>query len=134
MDVRKFAVSPTGRLHLRDANGKLMYTDDKQPIAANLYGPGSKEYAHALTNRSNRMVDKLKESNKSEQTTEQRIESGAEFLADCTHSFENLDYDGAQGRELAIAVYSDITIGFIADQVSNYIGRWENFTKASPQS
>lgn len=134
MDIRKFAVSPRGRLHLRDASGKLMYTDDQKPIAVNLYGPGSRENANAQTARANRMVDKIKEQNKSEQTTDQRIEDGAEYLADCTHSFENLDYKGLQGRDLIVAVYSDLTLGFIADQCASYIGRWENFTKASPQS
>lgn len=136
MDIRKFAVEPTGRLHLCDASDELMYADDKKtkPIAVNIYGPGSKQYAKAQAAQSNRMMDKLKRKGKTEQTAEQRTAESAEFLADCTASFENLEYEALVGSELAKAVYGDQTIGFIADQVAKFIGDWSNFTKASPKT
>ena len=136
MDIKKFAVEPTGRLHLRDAADELMFADDKQskPIAVNLYGPGSKQYAKAQAAQSNRMLDKLKRKGKTEQTAEQRAAESAEFLADCTASFENLEYDALTGTALAVAVYSDQSIGFIADQVAKFIGDWSNFTKGSAKS
>jgi hypothetical protein len=136
MDIKKFAVESTGRLHLRDAADELMFADDKQskPIAVNIYGPGSKQYAKAQAAQSNRMLDKLKRKGKTEQTAEQRAAESAEFLADCTASFENLEYDALTGTALAVAVYSDQSIGFIADQVAKFIGDWSNFTKASAKS
>ena len=36
MDIRKYAVEQTGRLHLRDASEELMYTDDGKEIAINV--------------------------------------------------------------------------------------------------
>ncbi|MXS81578.1 hypothetical protein [Nitrosomonas oligotropha] len=133
MDIRKFAVSPTSELHLRDANDELMYADEEKtkPITVNLYGPGSKEYARAQAAQSNRMVDKLKRKGKTEQSAEQRAAESAQFLSDCTESWDNLEYGELTGRELSIAVYSDITIGFIADQVVKHISDWVNFTKPS---
>jgi len=132
-DVRKFAVSPTGSLHLRDASDELMYADDDQtkPIAVNVYGPGSKQYAKAQAAQQNRMIDKLKRKGQSTQTAEQLAREKAEFLTDCTASFENLEYDALTADALAMAVYSDISIGFIADQVAKFIGDWNSFLKIS---
>lgn len=136
MDIRKFAVEPTSRLHLRDAADELMYADDKKtkPMAVNLYGPGSKQYSKAQAAQQNRMIDKLKRKGKTEQTAEQKASETADFLADCTASFENVEYDGLAGEALFKAVYADITIGFIADQVAKHIGDWSNFTKASTKN
>lgn len=133
-DIRKFAVEATGRLHLRDANDQLMFDDSGAAIAVNLYGPGSKQYARAQAAQHNRMLDKLKRKGQSAQTAEQIAEEKAEFLSDCTASFENLEYDGLTGDALARAVYADITIGFIADQVGKHIGDWANFSKGSAKS
>lgn len=130
MDIKKFAVSPTSRLELRDANDQIMVEDGKT-VAVNLYGPGSKQHAKAQAAQSNRMIDKLKRKGLTSQTAEQQAAEKAEFLTDCTESFENLEYEGLTGDALAKAVYSDITIGFIADQVAKHIGDWANFTKPS---
>jgi hypothetical protein len=133
MDIKKFSVTPTSKLHLRDANDELMYADDTKslPIMVNLYGPGSKQYARAQAAQNNRMLDKLKRKGKSDQTAEQRATEAAEFLSDCTESFENLEYDALTSRALLIAIYSDVSIGFIADQVAKHINDWANFTKPS---
>lgn len=133
MDIKKFAVVETSRLHLRDANDVLMYDGDK-PIAINVYGPGSKQYAAATAKQSNRFVNTLKRKGKSDQTAEQKAEENAEFLAACTESFENLAYDDLQGADLFRAVYADISIGFIADQVAAHMKEWGNFTKGSTTS
>ena len=136
MEIKKFAVEPTGRLHLRDASDELMYADDKKTkaIAVNLYGPGSKQYAKAQAAQQNRMIDKLKRKGKTEQSAEQKAIETSEFLSDCTASFENLEYDALTGDALAKAVYADQSIGFIADQVAKHIGDWSNFTKASTKN
>lgn len=136
-DIRKFAVEQTGRLHLRDANDELMYADDDAktlPIAVTLYGPASKQYAKAQAAQNNRLIDKLKRKGKTEQTAEQIAAEKAEFLADCTASWENMDYDGLAGIALSKAVYADQSIGFIADQVAKFIGDWSSFTPGSAKS
>ncbi len=130
-DIRKFAVEPTARLELRDAADELMLTDDGKQIAVNVYGPGSKQFARAQAAQQNRLVDKMKRKGQSAQTAEQNAKEKAEFLAACTASFENLEYDALEGDALARAVYSDQSIGFIADQVAKCIGDWQAFLKVS---
>ncbi|MBX3629311.1 MAG: hypothetical protein KF908_05230 [Nitrosomonas sp.] len=136
MDIRKFAVNPTSRLHLRDANNELMYADDAKtlPIAVNLFGPGSKEYSKAKSAQNNRLVNKMKTQGKTNQTPEEITAESAEFLAACTESWENMEYGDCQGNDLSLAVYSDRTIGFISDQVAGHLGSWSNFTKGSSAS
>jgi len=136
MDIKNFAVEPTSRLHLRDAGDELMYADaDKTlPIAVNLYGPGSKQYARAQAAQNNRLVDKLRRKGKMEQSAEQLAAEKAEFLAGCTHGWENMEYDALQDDALSLAVYADLSIGFIADQVAKHLGDWSNFTRGSAKS
>jgi hypothetical protein len=131
MDIRTKAVHPTARLHLRDASDELMYDGEKE-VAVNIYGPGSKQFAKAQAAQTNRMMDSLKRKGKTDQTAEQKRTEQAEFLAECTESFENLSHGAiTAGHALAVAVYSDIEIGFIADQVAKHIGDWSNFSKPS---
>lgn len=136
-DIRKFSVAPTGRLHLRDAADEPMYADDActLPIAVNVYGPGSKQFAKAKAAFTARNESRPKRKSAGHQTSEhkaeQRLEEIAEFLADCTANFENLQYDTLTGSELALAVYSDVSLGFIADQVNTFLGDWANFKQVS---
>lgn len=132
MDIRKHAVSETGSLHLRDAAGRLMYDEKtKQPVTVTVYGPGSKQYAKAQAEKSSRLIDRMKEKGKDEVTAEEAAEDKAQFLAGCTHSMQNVEYEGLQGDALHRAVYGDHTIGFVADQVAQYASNWANFTKGS---
>jgi hypothetical protein len=138
-NIKKYAVNPTARLPLVDASENPLFADgpdgkpDKsKPMAVNLYGPGSKEYAAAQAKKSNALMDRLRRKGKVEQSPEQIAADNAEFLADITQSFENVTYDDKQGRALAVAVYSDQSIGFIADQVAKHVGDWANFSKPSP--
>ena len=133
-DIRKFAVKQYARLVLVDGNGDKMYSDSGKEMAINLYGPGSKQYAKAHADQNNRFTDRLKKKGKADQTAEQLAAEKATFLADCTHSFENIAYDELQGRALHEAVYADYSIGFIAEQANQFFGDWANFTNPSMQS
>jgi hypothetical protein len=133
-DIRKFAVSPTSRLELLGPDDLPLLTEDGLPMAVNLYGPGSKENQRAQTKKSNALVERLRRKGKVEQTPEQLVAENAEYLADITESFENVTYGDKTGRDLAIAIYSDPSIGFIADQAAKHIGDWANFSKPSVTS
>ncbi len=136
LNIKSKAVAETSFLHLKDAQDNLMYTEgdkksDKKPVGVNVYGPGSREYQAAQTKISNRAVSRLRKSGKFEQTSDEKQKEQAQYLAEITHSFVELDYDGLTGRELALAVYGDRTIGFIADQVAEHVKDWSNFTQSS---
>ena len=130
MDIRTKAVHATSTLHLRDAADELLYDGDK-PVTVTIYGPGSKQFAKAQAAQQNRMLDMLKRKGKTEQTAEQKRAEQAEFLTDCTAEFGNMTYGDLTGAAMSHAVYSDIEIGFIADQVAKHIGDWANFSKPS---
>lgn len=134
MDIRKFKVNQTARLVLNDAKGNPMVGDDGKEVAVIVHGPASKQFAKARQAQSNRAIDKFKTKGKSDQTPEQTAKETAEFLADCTESFENLDYDGLAGDDLAMAVYMDASIGFVAEQINKHIGDWANFLPPSTKS
>ena len=132
MDIRKFAVEETGALDLVSASDEPLIGDDGQPMVIVLYGPGSKAYAKAQAAQQNRMIDKLKKKGKSDQTAEEKVREQAEFLAGCTQEFSaNISYDDLKGDALHRAVYADTSVGFIAEQVSKFLGDWSNFTKRS---
>jgi hypothetical protein len=135
-DIRKHAVEETATLHLRDADDELMYADDEKtkPRTVTLYGPGSRTFAKAQTRQSNRYIDRLKKKGKSDISADDKTKETADFLADCTASMENVEYDALQGEALYKAVYSDQSIGFVAEQVNKYMGEWGNFTKGSAKS
>lgn len=132
MDITSKAVALTGTLHLRGPDDELLYDGDN-PVEVVLHSPGSKPYAKASAAQQNRLVDKMKRKGVTSQTAEQKAAESAEFLADCTIEFKNLEYKGLVGRDLAIGVYSDTTIGFISDQVAKHLGDWSNFTKGATQ-
>ena len=129
MDLRKIAVEETSTLHLLDASDNPLYDGKDKPVTVTLYGPGSKAYARAQAARNNRVMDKLRKKGKADQTAEQTAEENALFLSACTISMSNIEYDKLEGEALFKAVYSDTSIGFIAEQVGKHLGEWGNFTK-----
>ena len=132
MDSRKFAVEETSTLELRDAADAPMKGEDGAPMTVTVYGPGSKPYAKAQAAQQNRMVDKLKRKGKTDETAEEKSRDTAEFLAGCTKEFSaNIEMDGLKDEALFKAVYSDRSIGFVAEQVGRHLGEWGNFSKPS---
>ncbi len=148
MEIKKLAVEETSFLHLRDANDELLYekkevvqdgvaalVDDKdKPVGIDLYGPGSKPFAKAQASRNNRFTDRMKKKGKSNLSAAEQVEENAAFLAACTKGFRNIQYDQLEGEALFMAVYSDSSVGFIAEQASKHLGEWGNFKKASTTS
>lgn len=142
LNIKAKAVSDTAPLHLKDAESNLLYADGpigvdqkptKLPVQVILYGPGSSEHSNAMAKRQAAMMERLRKGKKQPSGDESRQET-ATFLTALTERFENLDYDGLTGRDLALAVYGDRSIGYIADQVAEFVGDWENFTRSSATS
>lgn len=131
-DIRKHAVGETSVIALLGADDAPLLGDDGKPQTVTVYGPGSKPYAKAQAAQSNRMVDRLRKKGKTDQSAEDKAREQAEFLAGCTKEMSpNIEYDGLTGEALFKAVYSDVSIGFIAEQVAKHLGDWANFTKGS---
>ena len=136
--IKKYAIEETTVHHLRDGNDELMYADGQdgkpdltKPMRVNLYGPGSKNHARARASAGNRAMDRFKKKGKSDQTHEEQIEETARFLTACTKSMENVEYEEMSGEAMYKAIYSDLELCFIPQQLDKILGVTSNFTKAS---
>ena len=137
--LTKYEMAETGILHLRDAADELMYADDvngqpdlTRPMRIHLYGPGSKEYAKAVAEQQNRILEMLKRKTRAERTEEEQAREQTKFLVACTQAFENIDSDsGATGEALLIEIYGNRRLAFIPDQIAAFLKQTANFTKGS---
>lgn len=132
--LKRFEMAETGVLHLRDAGNALMYADgengepdESKPMRVHLYGPGSKQYARAVNERANRQVDLLKSTGKTNESAEDATRLNAEFLTECTQSFENID-------DKPMDVYANQKLSFIRDQIAAFVKETSNFTTPSRKS
>lgn len=129
-----YSVSEFERVVVEDAKGDPMIGTDGKEIIAEIYSPGSKQYANATAKKSTALVNRMKKKGKFEQSPEAQAREAAEFLADCTKSFtDNLGdgFEDLSGRDLYIAIYSNEKIGFVKDQISQLLSDWANFTPVS---
>lgn len=133
MDLRSQAVNETAFFHVLDAADNPLF-DNGEPVTITMYGPGSKPYAKATAARNSRMMDKLRKKGRAELSAEQAAAENAQFLADVTVSMEHIERDGLQGEALFKAIYSDIEIGFIAEQAMKFCAEWSNFLKPAPKA
>lgn len=134
-DIKRFAIEETGTIELRGADDSPLIGDDGQPMTVTVYSPGSKPYARAQAAQSNRLIDKLKRKGKMDQSAEEKALEQAAFLVGCTKEFSaNVGYDDLIGESLFKAIYSDTSVGFIAEQVVKYLSDWGNFTTASTKN
>ncbi|MEG2468987.1 MAG: hypothetical protein RSB86_16555 [Comamonas sp.] len=128
----------TSVLHLKDVQGELMHAKDaagqELPVTVVVYGPGSDQYQKAQLRAQRRAMQMFKKKGAKaadSRTAEERRSDDADLLADITVSFGNLTYKGLEGRALALAIYQNPKLGFIADQVNSHAGDWANFTSAA---
>lgn len=138
-DITSVAVSETSTFQLRDASDNLLFAkagdgEAAKPVNVTVYGPGSKEHARAVAKRSSRHLARLRKKGGGDLSADDIASEGAEFLASITVGFDNLTYKGLTGHEMHKALYTDRSLGFIADQVNEHVGAWENFSKGSETS
>lgn len=138
LNLKTLAAKATNTFQLLDGNDEPLFApdaagnpDQSKPVTVTVYGPGTKEYQRVQVNAQNRLVARVKKRGQAPQSAEEQLRDRAEQLADLTVSFENLEYEGLTGRELALAIYSDTSLGFITEQVNKHAADWANFTKGS---
>ena len=134
-DITSQAVQDTAAIHLKGADGEHLYSEGK-PVRIVIYGPGSKHFAAIEARQTNRAVKRMQDNDGkvSVASPEQRANEQAEDLADLTVALENFTYPpaaGAQGKDLFKALYADITLGFIPQQIMKAVKDWGNFKPGS---
>jgi hypothetical protein len=136
-DITSVAASETSVLELVSAADEPLLDADGKPLTITLYGPGTTQFARASQRRQNKLLDRLKKKGKADLSPDEQTAEQADFLASVTVSFNGWTYPPAgkaTGAELFKAAYKDRAIGFIADQVTAFVGDWANFTKSSDAS
>ena len=137
LNILSLAVAATAALHLKSADGELLYGDDARTLPARiiLHSPGSKAYGIVESRQTARTVKRMNENEGKlvAATSEERIAETAEDLATITIAFENFDTGtpDLKGEALFAAVYSNPSLGFITKQVSKFLGDWGNFKNVS---
>jgi hypothetical protein len=141
LDITTESVEETALLHLKDANGALMYADAARtmPRQIELYGPGSTPYCVNEARQNARQTKRFNDNEMklTSQDFEEQLRETAVDLAAVTKRFVNFTYPpagNAQGAELFAACYSDIKLGFIVKQVQKALRDWSAFRKGSETS
>lgn len=137
LNISTLAVAQTAALHLKSADGEALYDGDK-PVRILVHGPGSRAYGVVEGRQTARAIKRMNENEGkvTAGTPEERRAETAEDLAAVTVAFENFTIgDGKlQGEELFRAVYADPALGFVAKQVTRFVGDWGNFKQGSAAS
>ncbi len=138
LNIKTRAVRPTFTFQLVDEADAPLYNDDGTPCMATIHGPGSKRYAAAQSRRQNKLMAKAQRGQAAAETPEERLRNQAEFLTDITEDL-GVEYPGPEGQPLEgraklLAIYGDLEIGYIAEQVAKKSGDWANFTRGSATS
>lgn len=137
MDILTQEIADSTVLHLKGADGLPLYSGpDRKPVRVRLHSPGSDAFAQIETKQTQRVLKRLDDNDgkRTAITAEERLEQTAEDLADITIEFENLTLGDKSGRALALAVYGNRKLGFIANQVTKHLADWGNFKNASATS
>lgn len=137
LNLKTLAAKSTSTLHLKDAAENLLFVDgtkkgEKLPVTVTVHGPGTREFQRAQAKINNALVQRMRaKGGKGNQSADESLQEKAEYLAAITVGFEHVTYEDKTGKELALAVYGDPSIGFIADQVNEHVKDWENFSQTS---
>jgi hypothetical protein len=134
MDILTQEIADTTFLHLKSADGQLMYDGpDRKRVGVRLHSPGSEAYVQIETKQTARMLKRLDDNDgkRVAMSPEERLEQTAEDLADITIEWENLTLGDKTGRALSLGVYGNRKLGFIANQVAKHLADWGN-SKGAP--
>lgn len=133
-NIKTKALADTTILHLRDpADDSLMYADaeEKQPLTITLYGRSSKQYRQWMSKTLTKNQKEL-ETNRGKakpKALEVTLKENAQFLATVSISCENFDMEGVaiDSEEMFIKLYSDPSLAWIGEQVSEALSENSNF-------
>lgn len=133
MDISELEVEDTAPVLIKDASGNQLYKDDGKPVRIIIFGPSSDAYARIETRQTQRALKRLEDNGgkRVAMSPEERLKETSEDLAAITHSIDGLTSGDKTGHDLALAIYGNRKLGFIANQVAKKAEDWGNFKPAS---
>ncbi len=137
-DITTQAAEDTTVVHLKSADGELLYADAdrKLPVQIEIWGPGSDAYGVVESRQTARAVKRMQENDGkiSVAPFEERNRESAEDLATLTRRFINFTYPPAADagdHEHFAAFYRDRKLGHFAKQITQAVSDWGKFKAAS---
>ena len=126
-DIASIAVKETAKIELFGPSGDPLYDAEGRRLSVTVYGVGSKVFADAQNQAANRAMARAQK--KIKLSAEDRARERAEFLADCTVSFNGFTYENGSDKQAFRACYEDSKMGWMTEQIDQKIGEWSNFTQ-----
>ncbi len=127
------SLQETTIVHLENpSDGSLLYADEAetQPLTIEVYGRTSKVFRNwaAAENRKSALAERTGRKEKTK-TPEEMQESVAEMYATLTKKVSNFDMNGVvlDNHEAYKALYNDLSLSWITEQVANAMGQTESF-------
>lgn len=129
--IKQLAIKQTADIPVKTADGKPVKDEAGNPLSVTMYGPASKQFQEAKHQAEQRAAErnmaKYQGTPLDPITAEQKAKERAEFLADCTVSFNNFGNGDLRGHDLYMSVYTDAEIGHIADDCEKGFADRKNF-------
>lgn len=134
LNIRSKAVLAMITFQLCDADDTPLFQEDGvTPVNVTVHGPGSKVFLSAQQSKSDRVLQKVMKGKEAKLSMEEASASQIDFLTAITESMD-VECDGLDGKAKFKAIYSDASLGFIADQVNKKVGDWGNFKAPSAKN
>lgn len=146
-DIRKIAISATGKMQVRDVDGNPVVDDHGNPLTITFFGPGSREFVRAKAEIQNEVMEEMQAEAEAAKEAEKNKKKGAKpepkpeidleaahrrtakLLAKVTASLDFFDYPG--GPE---ALFNDPAFGHITEDANSWVVNRGNFKQSSASS
>lgn len=136
MDIKNTAIASSAEFHVRDAAGDPLY-ENGDKVTITVMSPGTKEFQrakHAAEERSSeRVMSRMQGKPDGKQSAEEKNAERAEFLAAVCVGSKNMTYNGqaVSSAEQFKAMYEDLEIGHVVEDLEKFITNRANFKKPS---
>jgi hypothetical protein len=138
VDATHYAARDTDELTIDAPDGDPMKGTDGGKVVVVIFGPGSEQAEAVKAAQNKRNMELMKRAGgKLDLSPEELRKQRIARLVGRTAEIRNLGHPGAASTstaDVATAIYSDRTIGFIAEQVEQAMDDWSRFTKRSATS
>lgn len=132
LDLANLVAVDTLDIEINDPRtGEPLVLEDGSVASVTVHSPGSKEFAAAKSEASNRAIKRLRSKGKTDTTPEEDLAATANFLTRITISFNGLRFGDADGKEMFRSVYMNPGLGWLTDQVNTGAGDWGNSLRAA---
>lgn len=135
MDISSLAAVETYDVEIINPATGVAVPGDGGDCSITVYGPGTQVFVAAKSAASTTVMERIRKRGKVNPKDQEEVAETAKFLTAITKSFNNFNYRGMpNGKDAFHALYSDISLGWITDQVNRDGGDWANFMPESPNS